>query len=159
SLAASFLFLFLWTDPVIMRALGVGATYASLLAFSVFPNAFSVVLVQTEPLTFLFTLGAFLAFARGHLLLAGALAGAAAGMRVSGAGVGVALGLAILVHAYYERPQRARDWAVVLISALLSGWGLMVMMGYHWWRFGDPLLYVHAHAQTYGHSGSVMNLI
>ena len=32
------------------------------------------------------------------------------------------------------------------------------MMGYHWWRFRDPLLYVHSHGQAYGHSGSVMNL-
>jgi hypothetical protein len=35
----------------------------------------------------------------------------------------------------------------------------MVMMGYHYWRFRDPLLYVHSHAQTYGHTGSFAALL
>ena len=83
ALVSGVIFLFLWTDPVIVGALGVGGAYASLLAFNAFPNAFALVSIQTEPCTFLFTLGAFLAFARGHIWFAAALAGAATGMRVS----------------------------------------------------------------------------
>ena len=79
-------------------------------------------------------------------------------MRVSGAATGAAMGIAILVAGYVRRPESAIGYVSTALAALVSGWGLIVMMGYHWWRFRDPLLYVHAHGQTYGHSGSVMNL-
>jgi hypothetical protein len=159
SIAASLLFLFLWTDRIIVDALGVGGAYASLLAFNAFTTAFALVTPQTEPCTLLFTLGAFLAFARRRLLLAAILAGAASAMRISGAATGIALGLAILCQLFLERPQRKRDWVVPALSAVLSVWGVVAIMGYHWYRFRDPLLYVHAHAQTYAHSGSFASLI
>jgi hypothetical protein len=42
---------------------------------------------------------------------------------------------------------------------MLSGWGLAVMMAYHARRFGDPLIYLHAHSQAFGHSPSLGALL
>jgi hypothetical protein len=152
-------FLFLWTDPAIVRALGVGATYTSLAAFNAFPNAFALVTTQTEPCTFAFTLGAFLAFAKRRIWLAALLAGAATGMRVTGIAVGAAMALAIVVQAFVDRPERVVDWLRPFLAALVANWGILAMTGYHWWWFGDPLLYPHAHERGLAHSASLMNLL
>jgi hypothetical protein len=158
SLVAAFLFLFLWTDPSIMNALGVGPTYAALAAFAVFPNSFAIVAIQTEACTLLFTLAAFLALSKRHVWLAAFFAGAASGMRISGAATGAALGVAILYQLLRDRPKSIAAWVNPLAASLFSGWGLIAIMSYHWWRFRDPLLYIHAHAQTYGHTGSLSAL-
>ena len=157
ALASSFLFLFLWTDPVIVRALGVKATYISLLAFNAFPTAFALVTIQTEPCTLLFTLAAFLAFARGHDWLAAGFAGAASAMRISGAATGAALGLAILWRTWQER-RKIVGWIEPCLVGLFSSWGLLATAAYHYRRFRDPLMYVHAHGLTYAHSGSIASL-
>src|SRR5262249_14012925 len=138
SLVSSLLFLFLWTDPIIVKALGLKATYVSLVAFNAFPTAFALVTLQTEPCALLFTLGAFLAFARRHNWLAALLAGAAGGMRISGAATGVALALALVTRLVTERPHRTRAWVSGLAAGAASSWGLLGIMGYHFWRFKDP---------------------
>ncbi|HKQ72073.1 MAG TPA: hypothetical protein VJT73_22165 [Polyangiaceae bacterium] len=158
SIVASFALLFLWTDRVMVERLGVATTYASLLAFNAFPTAFALVTLQTEPCALAFTLGAFLAFARRRLWLAALLAGAASGMRVSGAATSVALGLAILWQLYIDSPKSWSRWISPLLASVASAWGLIFIMGYHYWRYRDPLLYVHAHAQTYAHSASLSAL-
>ena len=52
-----------------------------------------------------------------------------------------------------------REWIVGALAAALSVWGLAMIMGYHWLRYGDPLLYEHAHAVSYGHTGSLASLL
>jgi len=156
SLVASFLFLFLWTDRMMVRSLGVGTTYASLLAFNAFPTAFTLVTVQTEPCALLFTLAAFLALARRRWLLGAIFAGAASAMRLNAAATSVAMALAIGVELWQRPPKRWPGFVVPAISMVVSGWGALAIMGYHWLRYHDPLLYVHAHAETYGHTVSLL---
>ena len=159
SVVASLVLLFLWTDPIVVRALGVGGAYASLLAFNFHTTGFSLVTIQTEPCAMVFSFGAFLAFCRRRLLLAGALAGAATAMRITAAAIGAAVALAIVTMLLVERPARVREWIVGALAAALSVWGLAMIMGYHWLRYGDPLLYEHAHAVSYGHTGSLASLL
>jgi hypothetical protein len=59
SLIASFAFLFMWTGPTMVNALGVAGTYASLLAVNAHASGFALVTIQTEPCLLAFTLGSF----------------------------------------------------------------------------------------------------
>jgi hypothetical protein len=156
SLVSSFVFLFLWTDRMMVRALGVGTVYASLIAFNVFPTGFTLVTLQTEPLCLVFTLAAFLALARGRWLLGAIFAGTASAMRLNAAAVSVAMALAIAVALWKSPPKRWTGFIVPAISMVVSGWGVLAITGYHWLRYKDPLLYVHAHAETYGHTTSLL---
>jgi len=158
SLVASFVFLFLWTDRKMVRALGVGTVYASLIAFNVFPTGFTLVTLQTEPCALVFTLAAFLCLARQRWLLGAVFAGAASAMRLNAAAVSVAMAAAIATELWMSPPKRWTDWATGLVSMVVSGWGVLAITGYHWLRYHDPLLYVHAHAETYGHTTSLMSV-
>ena len=158
SLVASFVFLFLWTDRKMVRALGVGTVYTSLIAFNAFPTGFTLVTLQTEPCALVFTLAAFLCLARQRWLLGAVFAGAASAMRLNAAAVSVAMAAAIATELWMSPPKRWTDWATGLVSMVVSGWGVLAITGYHWLRYHDPLLYVHAHAETYGHTTSLMSV-
>jgi hypothetical protein len=166
SLAASYVFLFLWTGPALVSRLGVGRTWLSLLLYNAFTTAFALVTAQTEPLTLAFTLGAFVALSRERRALAAFLAGAATSMRVTGAATGIAMGLALLVD-FWEQ-ERARPAGVPAGVALrlrqagvllACGWGLLGLMGFFAWRFGDPLAYVHAHNAAFHHDAASGSLL
>ena len=115
SVVASLVLLFLWTDPIVVRALGVGGAYASLLAFNFHTTGFSLVTIQTEPCAMVFSFGAFLAFCRRRLLLAGALAGAATAMRITAAAIGAAVALAIVTMLLVERPAGCANGSSALL--------------------------------------------
>ena len=86
SLVSSFLFLFLWTGKDLTSRLGLAETYLALLFFNAYTTGYCLVMVQTEPLTLVLAMGAFVAFARRHRLLGALLAGAATGVRITGVG-------------------------------------------------------------------------
>jgi hypothetical protein len=160
ALVASAAFLYLWTDEVMQRALGTLGCYLSLLAFNVFPSAFALVTVQTEPLVLASTLGAFVALERRRPNLGAVLAGVAAGIRVTGAAASAAYSLALLASLYSERRLPSpREALATLVRIVVSAWGLWAMMTYHWYRFHDPLLYVHGHAAAFGHQPSLLELL
>jgi hypothetical protein len=159
SLISSFVFLTLWTGPALVDRLGLGGTYLSLLLFNTFTTGFSLVSVQTEPLTLVLTLGAFVALSRRSWALAGLLAGATSAMRITGAATGLACGLGIVVQAWLERPLPRSEWVRRGAAILLCGWGLLVIMGYHLFRFGDALAYVHAHGSAFHHEISLLSLL
>jgi hypothetical protein len=158
SLAASFLFLFLWTDPAVTRALGTVETYIALIAFNAFPTSCYLVFLMTEPCVLLFTLAAFVALLRKQYLVGALLAGAASGMRIGGAATSLAFALAVVVETWNER---SRGWALFrrIACVPLSAWGAFALMGYHAWRFGDPLVYVHAHAVAYQVTGGLRSVL
>ncbi|HMJ15659.1 MAG TPA: hypothetical protein VK524_29785, partial [Polyangiaceae bacterium] len=159
SLFAGFCFLFLWTGPALVKNLGLRTTWISFLIFNCFPTAFSLVTIQTESCTLAFALGSFAALHRRHWILGALLAGGASGMRVTGAAAGAAFALAVLVLSYRERPRGAWQITSRLLALPLAVWGLLAMMGYHYVRFGDPLLYVHSHSEAYGHGPSILSLL
>lgn len=159
SLTASFVFLFLWTGPALVDRLGLVETYLALLLFNVFTTGFALVTVQTEPLTLALTLGAFVAFTRRWWLLAGFLAGAATSMRITAMASGAACAAALIVEAWQRRPGTAWAWVRRAMAVALSGWGATVLMGYHRYRFGDALAYVHSHAKAFKHEPAVSKLL
>lgn len=152
ALAASFAFLFLWTGPELTSTLGVGTTYLSLFLFNAFTTGFTLATVQTEPLALLSALGAFVCLRRRHWLLGAAVAGMAGAIRVTGGAVGAAYGVALLVHAIRDRGEPASTrWGRVALAAPLCAWGQAAIFAWFWHEWRDPLLYVHAHGQAYGH--------
>jgi hypothetical protein len=151
SLLSGTLFLFLMTDAAIMSALGTGGAYLALVVFNTFTTGYTLVTPQTDPLTLALALGAFVALSRGRLAAAAALAGAASGMRITGAAVSAAAATAILVEIWRTRPHQPRRWVSAAALVLLCGWGELVLMAYHAYRFGDPLTYLHAHAASFNH--------
>jgi hypothetical protein len=158
SLVASFFLLFLWTGPVIVKALGLWGTYCSLLLFNVYTTGFTLVTVLTEPCTMVFTFAALIFIGKRRFWLAALFAGAASGMRVSGACASVAFVAALLMKAWDSEELSVKDWLKVVVLMPLSAWGLLTMMGYDWWRFSDPLIYMHAHAQAFAHDPKLWHI-
>lgn len=152
SLVSGFVFLFLWTGPALVERLGLGETYLALLLFNAFTTGFSLVSVQTEPLTLALSLGAFVAFRRRWWLLAGFLAGATGAMRITGVATAAACAVAIAFVSWSERPLPRRELALRVAAIALCGWGAAALAGYHAYRFGDALAYVHAHSQAFKHA-------
>jgi hypothetical protein len=159
SLICSFIFLFLWTSPVMVKSLGLGTTYASLVAFNAHTTAFALVTIQTEPFLLLCTLGCLISLVQGRTLLAAILAGGATGIRVSGVAVGLAAAAAIAVATILPNPARPSRWLKAFGLGLLSGWGILALLAYFWIRMKNPLAYFDAHAVSYGHHPSLMSLI
>jgi hypothetical protein len=159
SLAASWLFLYLWTGPEITAALGVRGAWVSLLVFNTFTTAFALVTIHTEPLLLVCTLGAFVLLARGRPWLAALCAGAGTGVRISGASLALAFAAALAVKTFRERPVPAKVLVQRIAMVGLSGWGQAVIMAYHGLVLGDPLLYIHAYERGYGKQSSLANFI
>jgi hypothetical protein len=159
SLAASLLLLFLWTDRVIVDALGIWGAYASLLAFNFFPTASYLVFIMTEPCILAFTMAAFVALGRKHYALAVLAAGSAGAIRITGIAVEAACGLALLVSMWVDRPRSPWRWVGRIALLPIATWGSLVVSGYDGWRFHDPLLYVHAHAAAYSHESGFDKLL
>ncbi len=157
SLLSSMTLLVMWTSRSITSRLGVYGAYLSLLLFNAFTTGFTLVTIQTDPLFLALTLGAYIAFDRRWYGFGALLAGAASGIRVTGAATGFAYGLALLVMTFRERPTSPLRWARRGIELLLPGWGLFAMMAVHQVRLGDPLIYFHAHSQAFGHEVGLKN--
>lgn len=155
SLLASCVFFFLWTSREMVRALGLRNVYVSLLILAAFASSYSFVAIGTEPCALAFTLGAFLSMCRGDLLLGALFAGAATGMRISGIGIGAAYAAAVLVLTWQERPPW-QGWLARAPLPIVSFWGVLGMMGYHWHRFGDALVYFHAHERGFSHKPNLV---
>jgi hypothetical protein len=151
SLVSSFLFLFLWTGKELTSRMGIAGTYLALLFFNTYTTGYCLVMVQTEPLTLVLALGAFVAFARRHRLLGAVLAGAASGIRITGIAIGFAFAAGLLVELLRERPRSVWPWLRAALLALVGVSGQLALMAYHAHRFGDPLTYIHAHGLLFHH--------
>jgi hypothetical protein len=160
SLLASFWFLFLWTGPSLTQTLGLGNTYLALLFFNLFTTGFTLVTVQTEPLTLLSALGAFVCMRRRWWLLGAAVAGMGGALRVTGVAIGAAYGLALLCQALFRRDETPLvRFRRVVLAAPLCAWGQLAIFGYFAAKYQDPLLYVHAHSQSYSHDVKLLQTL
>jgi hypothetical protein len=153
SLLAAFALLFLWTDRTVVSALGIGGAYASLLCFSLFPPACYLVLMMAEACTALGMMGAFVALARKQYLLAAVAAGFAGAMRLSGVAAEAGCLLALVLSAWVDPPRSTWAWLRRGAAVPVAAWGSLAVSGYHTWRFGDPLLYLHGHRASFRHEG------
>jgi hypothetical protein len=151
SLVSSFLFLFLWTGKDLTSRLGLAETYLALLFFNAYTTGYCLVMVQTEPLTLVLAMGAFVAFARRHRLLGAVLAGATSGVRITGVAIGFAFAAGLLVDLLRERPRSLWPWLRAALLCVVAVWGQLALMAYHAHRFGDPLTYIHAHGILFHH--------
>jgi len=159
ALAASGLLLFLWTGPTLVERLGLWPTYLSFIVFNLFTTGFILATAQTEPLALVLTLGAFLALAQRRLLLGALLAGGATAIRITAVASGLAYAAALVAITLQERPHEWRDRLRRGAELLLSGWGILALLGYYGVRFGDPLIYLHAHSQSFSHEASLGQLL
>ena len=158
SLVASFAFLLMWTSRTMVDGLGLGLTYLSLLLLNLFDTAYTLVTVQTEPCVMALTLGAFICL-RKRWLLAGAIAaGAATSIRISGVATGFAYCAGILVLTLAELPARRWVWVWRGVLMVVSGWGIIALLLYYQHRFGDPLIYAHAHERAFSHHASLVKI-
>jgi hypothetical protein len=155
SLAASAVLLFLWTGPTLVARFGLWPTYVSFAVFNLFTTGFILVTMQTEPLALVFTLGAFIALARRRTTLGAVLAGGATAMRITALATGLAYAAALVALTIWERPQAVAARVRRAAELVLSGWGILALAGYYWIRFGDPLIYLHAHSQSFKHEASL----
>ena len=155
SLASSFLFLYLWTGKALTARLGVGETYLALLLLNAYTTGYCLVTVQTEPLTLALAIGAFVAFSNRRFALAALLAGATSGVRITGIAIGLACAVGLLVDLCRARPRPLAAWVRTGFLMILCVWGELVLMGYHAYRFGDPLTYIHAHGLLFKHDPSL----
>jgi hypothetical protein len=158
SLVASFVFILMWTGRAMVEGLGVANAYLSLLLLNLFSSGYALVTVQTEPCVMALTLGSFVCLRKRWLFLGALLAGAATAIRISGVATGFAFCAALLVHTLREHPRPTPVWAWRGALMALSGWGIMTLMMYFWARFGDPLIYSHAHGRAYHHGPGIMRI-
>jgi len=158
SLVSSFVFMMLFTSRSVTKALGVWPTYLALILFNAFTTGFVLVTVQTEPLFLALSLGTYVCFERRWFLLAAFLAGLSSAVRITGVSVGLAFSVAMLFFTIAEKPPRW-VWGLRAFYCLLSGWGILLLMAYFQHRFGDPLIYSHAHGRAYHHHPSLDPII
>jgi hypothetical protein len=158
SLLASFLAMFLWTSQTFQRALGTRTTYLSLLLLNVFTTGYSLVVVQTEPLALLLIIAAFIALEKRWLLFGALLAGAAGLVRPTAVASSAAYGLALIATCVSDRASR-RIWVYRLSLGAVAGWGIVTLLAYNQWRFGDALVYAHARFRYYQYSPSITSLL
>jgi hypothetical protein len=151
SLVSSFLLLVMWTSRAVTSRIGFGGAYASLILFAGFTTAFALVNVLTEPLFFALTFASFLALSKRWYLAGALFAGAATSIRVSGVASGFAFGVALLFVTFQEPPKTPLAWARRALEVLLCGWGFFALLAYYQVRFGDALIYFHAHSQLFTH--------
>jgi hypothetical protein len=151
SLLSSFIFLYLWTSKELTSRLGVAETYLALLCLGAYTTGYCLVTVQTEPLTLVLAIGAYLAFVRRRLVFGALLAGATSGIRITGVAIGMAFAAGLLIELLRERPRKAWPWIRAVLLGALCVWGQLALMAYHAHRFGDPLTYIHAHGQLFHH--------
>ncbi len=160
ALVASFLFLFWWTGPTITERLGVGTTYLSIFLFNVFTSGYVLTTIQTEALTLVAALGAFVCLRRKWWLAGAAVAGLGGAMRVTGGSIGAAYGIALFAHALLSKSERPLvRWGRLAIAAPLCGWGQLAIFAYFFLKYKDPLLYVHAHGQAYSHGVHLLDAV
>jgi hypothetical protein len=158
SLFASFVFILMWTGKEMVEGLGVANAYLALLLLNLFSTGYTLVTVQTEPCVMALTLGAFICLRKRWLLAGALLAGAATSIRISGVATGFAFCAAVLVMTLREHPRPRWIWAWRGALMALSGWGIMGLMAYYAHRFGDPLIYAHAHERAFHHHAGITRI-
>jgi hypothetical protein len=158
SLVSSIVFMMLMTSAPITDAIGVGGAYLALLLVNAFTSGFMLVTLHTEPLVLALVMGTFYCFARRWLFAAAILAGAMSAVRITGLAGGAALGVGMLFLTLEERP-RWHVWVQRGIYALLSAWGIVALMAFYHHRFGDALIYIHAHGREYHHEASIEKIL
>lgn len=140
SMIAAFLLNFLWTSRTITSRMGRAEAYCALLAFNLFPSAFYIVTPYSEGACFALALGALICIANKRWIVAGALVGAATGLRTAAAGFSLGFGIAALYEIWkrWKAKDKALPWWRPLVGAALAGWGQIATMLYFQITLHEP---------------------
>ena len=118
----------LWTSDTIARRIGRFESYATMVAFNVFPSAFHLVTPYTESATIALALGGLVCIARDRWVTAGVLVGAATGLRAGALSFVPALGVVGLLAAWKRYRAGDPSWWRPFVAAALSPWGFVVQL-------------------------------
>ncbi len=146
SCLAAFAINLLWTSSLLRARLGHFETYASLIAFNVFPTAFYVVTPYTEAPTLAFALGGLVLLGRNQWGLAAISVGAATAMRANAVAFALGFGIAAIAAAMQRRRAVDARWWHPLVAIPIAGWGLAATLLYYHVELGDALAYLRAQA-------------
>jgi len=144
SLVACMVINLLWTSRSIIDRFGTFETYATLVAFNLFPSAFYLVTPYTEPATFALMIAGFVCLMNDRWLSAGLLIGASTALRPTAFGYGFAFGCAILAAAWMKRRDGDPKWWRPLTAIPLAGWGLLANFVLLQIFVGDAFAYFRA---------------
>lgn len=144
SILAAIAVTLLWTSRVVVERMGVGAAYATLVAFNFFPSAFYLVTPYSEAATLALVLAGFVCVARDRWVLAGLAVGAATGLRISAGAFSVALACAAVSAAWTRRKKASPRWWRPLVAIPLAGWGQAVQLVLLQAFVGDATAYLRA---------------
>jgi hypothetical protein len=118
----------LWTSPILVKRLGRGVAWATLIGFNVYPDAFYLVTPYTEAATLALAIGGFIALANQRWVIAALLVGASTAFETSAVAFAIALGCALVVTAYQRREQKLKAWWRPLLGLPLCIWGQLATM-------------------------------
>ena len=157
SLACSLVFLTMLTGPLIVRPLGVWGAYLAMFLFNAFTTGFTLVTVQTEPCLLLLMILSLWLMDKRYIWAGAVVAGAATAIRITGVAVGFAYcaGLAVL---FVKEGPSVRKALGTLVKMLVSGWGIIALLLYFAYKFGDPLIYSHAHGRSFNHTPGIARI-
>jgi hypothetical protein len=144
--SASFLLALIAVFRLASKLAGAEVAVRTVWLIAVFPFSFFLTAVYAD--AFYFCLAAWsLAFAyEGRWPMACALAAMAAMTRIPGLALFPAIGLEYLRQHDFDLRSLKKQWPSLLILVA----GLLLIAGYHEWRYGDPLAFLHARQQGWG---------
>jgi hypothetical protein len=126
--------------------LGEERAWAAVLLLSTFPFALFYSVAYTESLFLFLSAAAFYTMRRERYVWAG-LAGVCAGLsRPNGLWLVVPLALLALSARRGNLPPAPRRRTAALLAALTPALGTMIYCAYLFWRFGDPIAWIHGQA-------------
>jgi len=135
---------YLFTSKAIVSALGATETLIAVYLFAIFPSAFYIVTIMTESPMLLAALGAFVLLRNRWYLLGALVAGVGTGLHFRGTGIGIAYGAALLFSLLTDAPKTRLDLARRVLALLTCCWGGALLTSFYWWKYSDPLLYMHS---------------
>ena len=120
-----------------------GQRFSVVALFGLWPMGVFYHMPYAESLFAACSLAVFVGMARGWSL---ATLAVLAGLTTAVRPVGVALTLAVMVHAWQLPDRRLRSrLALLTMLAPLASWGLLAYMAYQYEEFGDPLAFARTH--------------
>ncbi|MDB4956279.1 MAG: putative integral rane protein [Myxococcales bacterium] len=144
SILAALIVNLLWTSRAIVERLGRLETYATLVAFNIFPTAFYLVTPYTESATLALVLAGFVLLMRDRWVLAGLFVGAATALRATAVGFAAGLATAAAIAAYRRRKSGDPKWWRPALAIPLAGWGQLVQLLVLKIVVGDAKAYLRA---------------
>jgi hypothetical protein len=144
---------FWYTARLAARELGgEDSALRTLVVLAAYPFAFFFFAAYSEA-TFLAGVAATLYYAREGAWGKASVAGVATGLtRVTAVALVVPIAWEVARRSGFRLPRRGLLLQALAVLAVPIGLG--VFAGYCWYRFGDPLLFVHSQQQYWGHRPS-----